>query len=396
MTSPSAPTPPSPSRRSPGADRRSLPDWAPHPLLVRAAATAACIVVIGAATWMVVAVLDLLALVLFPLVITLFVSRILAPPAAWMRERGLSPGAAAGATLGGALLLLAGMVALIAPPLVEEFRDLGPTLDEGISEIEDWLVEESSFDVSRADVEDAKEAATEKARDALENSQDQVARGARLTVAGAAGLILALVLSLFVLKDGERFVTWVDGHVPPRRRPEVRVAARASWRALGGYLRGAAILGVVEAVVIGAAMALTGTGLVIPVMLLTFAAAFVPIVGAIVAGVIAVLVTLAAGGLVPALIVAVVVIVVQQLDSDLLAPWIYGKALELHPVAVLLAITTGTALFGFAGTVLAVPATAAAVTSVLAVRALSDPDEDDPTAAAAETDDPGEPPGARA
>lgn len=380
---PSSDPPPTPPSPAPVDGRtRPLPDWAPHPLLVRTAATAACLVAIGAAVWMGLVVLGLLAMVLFPLVLTLFITRILAVPATWLRRRDVSPGAATAVTFGGALLLLAGMVALIAPPLVEEFSDLGPTLDKGIGEIEDWLVEDSSFDVSRANVDEAKEAATERARDLLEESQDQVARGARLTVAGIAGLLLALILSVFALKDGERFVAWVDGHVPERRRAEVRAAARASWQALGGYLRGAAILGVVEAIVIGGAMALTGSGLVIPVMLLTFAAAFVPIVGAIVAGVIAVLITLAAGGLVPALIVGVVVVVVQQLDNDLLAPWIYGKALELHPVVVLLAITTGTALFGFAGTVLAVPLTASVATSVVAVRALRDPDVEGSTGTA--------------
>ena len=90
--------------------------------------------------------------------------------------------------------------------------------------------------------------------------------------------------------------------------------------------------------------------------------------GAVAAGVIAVLVTLAAGGVVPALIVGVVALLVQQLDNDLLAPWIYGKSLELHPVVVLLAIATGTALFGFAGTVLAVPVTATVLTSIAALR----------------------------
>ena len=117
-------------------------------------------------------------------------------------------------------------------------------------------------------------------------------------------------------------------------------------------------------------MALVGSGLVLPVMLLTFFAAFVPLVGATVAGIVAVLVTLATEGLVPALIVGIVAIVVQQLDNDILAPWIYGKSLSLHPAVVLLAITTGTALFGFVGTVLAVPITATVVTAVVDLREL--------------------------
>ncbi len=268
----------------------------------------------------------------------------------------------------GAVLLVVGLIAAIAPPMVDEFSHLGPTLDEGVGEIEDWLVEDSPFDLTRQEVEDAEDEIVARGRDLLENSEEQVTQGVLLVGSGLAGLLLALILSFFALKDGPRFVAWVDHRLPDHRREQVRTVARASWDAIGGYLRGAALLGLLEAVVIGATMAIMGAGLVIPVMLLTFAAAFVPIVGATVAGVIAVLVTLAAGGVVPALVVGVVVVLVQQLDNDLLAPWIYGRSLELHPVVILLSIAAGTALFGFAGTVLAVPVTATVVSSALALR----------------------------
>ena len=115
-------------------------------------------------------------------------------------------------------------------------------------------------------------------------------------------------------------------------------------------------------------MALTGAHLALPVALLTFAAAFVPLVGATVAGVIAVLVTLASAGLSAALVVGLVALLVQQFDNELLAPWIYGKALSLHPVIILLSITAGTALFGVVGTLLAVPVTAIAMDAVSILR----------------------------
>ncbi|QYG94991.1 AI-2E family transporter [Iamia sp. SCSIO 61187] len=344
------------------------PDWSPHPTVLRGTAYAACFVVVGVATWMVLVVLGRLGLALFPLGVALFATRALSIPAGWLRGRGWRPAPAAASTMVGALLVVAGIVAVIAPPMVEEFSDLGPTVDDGISEIEDWIVEDSPFDVTRQEVEEAEEEIVDRGREALASSEEEVTRGARAAVAGLAGLLLALILTFFALKDGPRFVAWMDEKTPEDKRTSVRAVAQASWDALGGYLRGAGLLGLVEAVVIGATMAIVGSGLVIPVMILTFAAAFVPIVGATVAGVIAVLVTLAAGGLVPALIVAVVAVLVQQLDNDLLAPWIYGKSLELHPATILVAITAGTALFGFVGTVLAVPLTATVVSSVIAVR----------------------------
>ena len=103
---------------------------------------------------------------------------------------------------------------------------------------------------------------------------------------------------------------------------------------------------------------LVGAELAVPVGVLTFLAAFVPFVGAIVAGLLAVLVALATGGVTAAIIVLVVAIIVQQLDNDLLAPIVYGRALDLHPIVVLLSITAGGALFGIPGSFLAVPVTA--------------------------------------
>lgn len=141
------------------------------------------------------------------------------------------------------------------------------------------------------------------------------------------------------------------------------MAARA-WETVGGYLRGAALLGFVEGVAMGITLALVGAKLAAPVALVTFITAFVPFVGAIVSGVVAVLVALATGGVDAAAVVAAVAavtVVIQQFDNDLLAPLVYGRALNLHPVVVLLAITAGGALFGLAGSILAVPVTAVVV-----------------------------------
>lgn len=346
------------------------PSWTPHPLVLRTAAYAGCFVIVAVAVILVVELLAALGLVLFPLVVALFLTRILSIPAGWLQARGLRDGAVAAITVVGFLLVVAGFITLVAPPIVDEFRDLGPTVDDGIGEIEDWLVDDSGFDVTRADVERAKDSLGDRVEQIVQDSESEIARGAQLALSGLAGIILALILTVFALKDGRRFQRWATDAAPNGWREEVACAARSAWTALGGYLRGATLLGALEAVVIGGAMGLVGASLVLPVMLLTFVAAFIPLVGATVAGVIAVLVTLATGGIVPALIVAIVAVVVQQLDNDLLAPWIYGRSLSLHPVVILLSITTGTALFGFVGTILAVPLTATVISAWTDVRDL--------------------------
>jgi predicted PurR-regulated permease PerM len=182
-----------------------------------------------------------------------------------------------------------------------------------------------------------------------------IASGALVAGEVIVGSLLSLVVTFFFLKDGRRFVDSAIRRFRPSHRDVARRAAERGWDGAGGYLRGAALLGIVESIAIGLAILLVGGRLVVPVMVLTFLAAFIPIVGALAAGIMAILVTLVTAGTVPALIVAAVALVVQQLDNDLLAPVVYGRALQLHPLVVLLGIAAGGSLFGFVGTFFAVP-----------------------------------------
>ena len=346
-----------------------------HPTIEWLAAYSWRLLVIGAVGVAGLWVLGELRVVVFPVVLALFLTRILSGPAGWLKRHGWPALLATWTVLLGFFVALASTGALIVPTVVDEFGSLGPTLEEANDDIDEWLVEDSPFDLTRQEVEDSRERLSEQARNALNSSDGSVVRGAVLVAEVLAGLLLGVILTLFVLKDGPRFQRWATGRFPPDRRAEIRVMAAAAWDALGGYLRSAAILGIVEAIIIGLAVFIAGGDLVVPVMVVTFMAAFVPLVGAIVAGAIAVLVTLATGGIGGAIAVLIVAIVVQQLDNDLLAPFIYGRNLELHPVVVLLAIASGSALFGIAGTFLAVPVTAVVINSVKARRSLSDAGE---------------------
>jgi hypothetical protein len=139
------------------------------------------------------------------------------------------------------------------------------------------------------------------------------------------------VITFFVLKDRELIKKLAVRLAPNERRSNVVAMGARGWETLGGYLRGVALLGITEAIVIGSAVWLVGGNLAAAVVVVTLLGAFIPIVGAIVAGVVAVLVTLVTAGLTPALIVAAVALAVQQLDNELLAPWIYGKSLAAAP-----------------------------------------------------------------
>lgn len=322
------------------------------------------LIVIGVVGLAVLWLLRELRVVVAAVIVGVILTRILAPVAAWLRRHGWRPGLAAITVLVGFLLALAGLAAALTPVVADEVDSLGPTLDEALVQIEDWLVEDSPFDVDRAALDRLRDRAETAVERMLDVSGETLIDGA--TVAGEilAATLLALVLTFFMLREGTRFVDWVLGWFRPERRARLRQASDQGWATLAGYLRGVAILGFVEALIIGLALLLTGAGLVAPVMLVTFLLAFIPIVGAIVAGVIAVLVALVTANVWAAVIVGAVVIVVQQLDNDLLAPVIYGRALALHPVVILLSLTAGGALFGLVGTILAVPVVAVAANVV--------------------------------
>lgn len=339
-----------------------------HPTLDRLAGYSWRFLVVGAATLAVLWLLARLRIVLIPLVVTLLLSRVLTVPAAWLRARRWPKALAAGATVVGFLAVLAAGFAVIGAAAADELDELGPTLATAVDDVERWLVEDSPFDLDRGDIRRLRAELSDAVRTSLASSSGAVVSGAIVVVEVLIGVVLGLILTFFALKDGDRFLAWASGLVPPRRRHVAGVLSRQAWATLGGYLRGAALLGVVEGAVIAVALAVVGAKLAMPVALLTFMAAFVPFVGAIVAGAVAVLVALATAGADGALVVLVVAVLLQQLDNDLLAPVVYGRALNLHPVVVLLAIITGGALFGLAGSFFAVPLTAVAVNVVTAAK----------------------------
>ena len=140
-------------------------------------------------------------------------------PGNWLILHGWRPAPAAAAVLVGFLALMAGLVWVVVPPMVDEFGSLGKTLEEGTQQVEDWLVEDTSLDITRADIKELEDSIGERSRDALTNSTDSIARGARLVVEGVVSLVLALVLTFFAIKDGPQFQQWSRTLVPRRRRP---------------------------------------------------------------------------------------------------------------------------------------------------------------------------------
>ena len=206
----------------------------------------------------------------------------------------------------------------------------------------------------------------DQARERFTENSSGLTRGAveGVTLVGElfTGLILCLFLTFFFVKDSERFTRWILDFAGRHREPTCARSARSAT-AVSGYLRGQATVGAVDGVFIGIGLAVLGVPLVVPLAFLTFVAAFLPLVGAFVAGALAALVALVTKGVTTALLVVGLTVLVQQLEGHLLAPLLLGRAVALHPVVIILALAAGAILGGIIGAFLAVPI-AAVVTAV--------------------------------
>jgi predicted PurR-regulated permease PerM len=336
----------------------------PSQLLQRAAAVAGRFLLIAAAITVVGWVLWTIKLAVLPVFVAALLCTALAPLVVRLERRGWPTLGATWLVFGGFLLLLAAIALVIIPPTAAELGDVGDSVRDGVQEVEDWLVD-GPLDLDRAQVEEFTDDPMEKASDFVQSADLPITTGALVVGEVLAGSLLTFVLTFLLLKDGRRFQAWALAHLPAHHREPVRAGAGRVWEALGGYLRGAAILGSVEGVIVGIAVWAVGGALAIPVAVLTFVSAFFPIVGAVFAGIVATLVVLATAGPTEALIVLVIVVIVQQLDGDILAPFIFGRSVRLNPAVILVALTAGGAAGGIVGAFLAVPL-AATVSAVFA------------------------------
>ena len=201
--------------------------------------------------------------------------------------------------------------------------------------------------------------------------------GGKIAAEFFGGLVLMLFVTFFLLKDGERIWNWLIGAMRPQTARRMDRAGHAGWLAVVYYMRGTVAVAAIHAIVIGLALWIMGAPLVIPLAVLVFLAAFVPLVGILFAGALAILVTLAAKGWVDAVILLCVLVVEDQLEGHLFQPQVVGRVIRLHPLAIILSLAVGGVLAGIPGAVVAVPIVAVITRAVPELRR-GDDDDDDP------------------
>lgn len=314
------------------------------------------IVVIGAVLlgW----VVSQLWSILLPLLLALILTTVLEPPARWLEVRlRLSPALAALGAILGTLAVVAVVIMFIAPSVGSQVEEIALSASDGLSEIERW-VQDSDLDVTQTQVDAVVQAAQERLRSSASSIASGVLVGVGAITSALINLLLTLVLSFFFLKDGRRFLPWLKDLTGSHAGDHLVEVSQRTWTTLSQFVRTQALVGLIDGTLIGIGLLVVGVPLALPLAVLTFVAAFAPIIGAITIGVVAVLVALVANGWVAALVILGIVVLVQQLEGNLLLPWLQGKSLNLHAGVVLLTIVLGSTLFGVAGAFLGVPAVA--------------------------------------
>jgi putative heme transporter len=297
-----------------------------------------------------------LSLIVVPVILALFPATLLVPVAAKLRSLGVPASLAALASILLAFLAIGGLIGAMVPLVASEVPRLVESASTGVQEIERWL-EDDPLGLGLGGPTELLEAAREQLGQ-IGDYTGQAATAASTAAEVLAGLLLLFVVLFFYLKDGRRLTNGVISIMPAGMRPRLGRAADRAWDTLGSYFRGQLTVALVDAVFIGIGLLILGIPLAVPLAVLIFFGALFPLVGAVVTGSLAVLVGLADGGPVTALIVLAIILGVQQVEGNVLQPFIIGRAISLHPLVVVLAITAGGVLFGILGAFLAVPVAA--------------------------------------
>jgi putative heme transporter len=329
-----------------------VPSW-----VATSAAWAWRLLALLAASSVVLWLLIRLYLVTLPVIIALILATLCVPPARALEARGLHRTASAAIVVIGGMVALGGLFAALTPAFIAQVQELRPTVIDAIDQLFVFL-ETGPLGWDRQEVMGFFEQGLQAAQDRGGEIAGQVVSGAAIAVQGIAALTLAIVLLFFFVKDGEQIVAWLLARTPTDHQETMRAVGRRAWTALAGFVRGTAAVALIDAIGIGVGLAVVGVPLVLPIAVLVFLGGFIPVIGAFVTGLLAVLVALAAGGLQQALIVFAIVLAVQQIESNVLQPVIMRRAVSLHPVVILAALTAGATLTGVIGAFLAVPITA--------------------------------------
>lgn len=307
-------------------------------------------------------VIGMLWVVVWPVVLAILLATVLRPPAALLIRWRVPAAAASAIVLLVGIAAVTGLFVSIAPSIAGQTQQISSGVIAALGQIQQWVTG-PPLNLGDGQIGDIVNQVTQQLQQSATAIAGGVLTGVSTLASGLISLVLALVLTFFFVKDGPRFLPWLTSITGRSAGGHIAEVLRRMWDVLGGFIRVQALVSLIDAVFIGIGLVLLGIPLALPLAVLTFVGGFIPIVGAVVAGSLAVLIALVTQGFGTAVAVAVLVVAVQQIEGNVLQPFLQGQSLKLHGAVVLLAVTAGGSLAGIAGAFLAVPV--AAVVAVL-------------------------------
>jgi putative heme transporter len=319
------------------------------------------IILIGIFAYILFRLMQFFAELTIPVIIAMLITALAVPLVDWMQKLGIPRGLAAFMVVLAGLLLVVSMLAFAGQQVANGANDLANQVSAGLSEVKNWL-RTGPLHVSDQQINDY----IQKASDSLKHQAQSGKVLSQVTNIGSAlthilaGLFLVLFSTYFFLADGDRIWSWTVRVAPRASRSRVDSSGRVAWVSLTQFVRATVIVAITDAAGVMIAASILQVQFVLAIGVLVFLGAFVPIVGAFVAGTVAVLVALVDHGIVVALLMLGAVVLVQQIESHVLQPFLMGRFVSLHPLGIIIAIAAGILLAGIAGALVAVPFAAAA------------------------------------
>lgn len=301
--------------------------------------------------------------IFIPLLVSLLFAALLSPMVDYLQRHGWKRGLATGAVFVGAIVVVAGLLTLAGQQIVTGFSALSDQAIAGYKSVVGWL-QSGPFGLSTDELANMMNNLVDQGEKAFKSNSNEIIGGALSATSTAghflAGAAITLFATFFFLLDGRKITRWLLRMLPARSQERATGASLRGWTTLVHYVRIQIAVAFTDAVGISIGAAILGVPLVVPLGILVFIGSFIPLVGAIVTGIVAVLIALVAKGWVIALIMLAVVVAVQQLESHGLQPFMMGKAVSVHPLGVVIAVAAGSYLLGIVGALFAVPFVAVA------------------------------------
>ncbi|HEV7167260.1 MAG TPA: AI-2E family transporter [Micrococcaceae bacterium] len=335
------------------------PIWADG--LGRAGIRSAQALLVIALVWVIVWAITRVPLVIIPVLIALILASAISPLVHWLTGHRWPRAVAVLASFVAILVAFGGVITGIVLFIRSQSKDLAAKADDGIDRLH-GLLNNGPYPVSDAQISSIRESVQKFITSNTFGTE--ALTGLRVAGEISAGTVLMAVILFFMLKDGQKIRDFLFGFLPSGHRGKAHRAAARSTVVLGGYVRGTFLIALTDGVIVGVALAIMQVPLALPLGVFVFIGGFIPIVGATAAGTLAVVVALVFNGPVPALVVLAVIVAANQLEHHVLQPFLMGRVLSIHGLAILLALAAGTTLAGLIGALLAVPLTAVAWTII--------------------------------